>query len=69
MSSDLRYKDMHAFDSNKTMKIVYSVYRAGEVSVHRACLERAYQPYLLGGGGTICQAQDQQVLQHVVREW
>ena len=50
----LRYKDIHAFDKNKTMKIVYSMYRAGEVSVHRACCERAIQPYSLGGGGTIC---------------
>ena len=50
----LRYKDIHAFDNNKTMKIIYSMYRAGEVSVHRACCERATQPYSLGGGGTIC---------------
>ena len=50
----LRYKNIHAFDNNKTMKIIYSVYRAGEVSVHRACCERATQPYSLGGGGTIC---------------
>ena len=26
------------------------IYRAGEVSVHRACYERATQPYSLGGG-------------------
>ena len=50
----LRYKDIHAFDNSKTMKIIYSMYRAGEVSVHRACCERATQPYSLGGGGTIC---------------
>ena len=49
----LRYKDIHAYDNNKTMKIIYSMYRAGEVSVHRACCERATHPYLLGGGGTI----------------
>ena len=35
------------------MKIIYSMYRAGEVSVHRACCERATLPYSLGGGGTI----------------
>ena len=29
------------------------MYRADEVSVHRACCERATQPYILGGGGTI----------------
>ena len=49
----LKYKDMHGFDNCKTMKIIYSMYRAGEVSVHRACCERATQPYSLGGGGTI----------------
>ena len=46
----LRYKDIHAFDNNKTMKIIYSMYRAGEVSVHRASCERATQPYSLGRG-------------------
>ena len=49
----LKYKDMHAFDNYKTMKIIYSMYRAGEVSVHRACCERATQPYSLGREGTI----------------
>ena len=49
----LKYKDMHAVDNYKTMKINYSMYRAGEVSVHRACCERTTQPYSLGGGGTI----------------
>ena len=49
----LRYKDIHAFDNNKTMKIIYSMYRASEVSVHRACCKRATQTYSLGGGGTI----------------
>ena len=29
------------------------MYFAGEVSVHRACCERATQPYSLGGGGVI----------------
>ena len=29
------------------------MFRAGEVSVHRACCERATQPYSLGVGGTI----------------
>ena len=36
------------------VKSIYSIYRAGEVSVHQACCERATQPYSLGGGGTIC---------------
>ena len=34
-------------------KIIYSMYREGEVSVHRACCERTTKPYSLGGGGTI----------------
>ena len=49
----LKFKDMHAFDNYKTMKIIYSMYRAGEVSVHRACCERATQPDSLGGGDTL----------------
>ena len=70
----LRYKDIHAFDSYKKMVIIYSMYRAGEVSVHWSCCEGATQPYPPGalgggGGGAIIQAQDQQVLPHVVRQW
>ena len=42
--------------------IIYSMYRAGEVSVHRACCERATQPYSYEGGDTFDQAQDQQVV-------
>ena len=49
----LRYKDIHASDNNKTMKIIYSLYRADEVSIHRACCEQTTQPYSLGGVGMI----------------
>ena len=49
----LKYKNIHASDNYKTMKIIYSMYRTGEVSLHRACCERTTQPYSLGGGGTI----------------
>ena len=49
----LWYKDIHPIDNNKTIKNIYSMYRTGEVSVHRACCERATQLYSLGGGGTI----------------
>ena len=42
--------------------IIYSIYRADEISVHRACCERATQPYSLGGRGAIDRAQDQQVV-------
>ena len=50
----LKYKDIHvhAFDNYKTMKIIYNMYRAGEVSVHSACCEQATKPYSLGGKGT-----------------
>ena len=40
-------------DNYKTMKIRYSMYRAAEVSVHRACCERAIQPFSRVRGGTI----------------
>ena len=53
-------------------KIIYSIYREVEVSVHRACCERTTQPYSLGGVGggvRVIQATDLQMLQHVVREW
>ena len=49
----LKIKAKHVFCDYKTMKIIYSMYRAGKVSVHRACCEQASQPYSLGGGGTI----------------
>ena len=49
----LKYKHIYAFDNYKTMKIIYSLYRAGEVSVHQTCCERATQPYPLGGRDTI----------------
>ena len=44
--------------------IICSMYKAGEVSVQRACCERATKPYSLGGGGEVRfnQAQDQQVV-------
>ena len=53
------------------------MFREGEVSVHRACCERTTQPYSLGGGNPtpldgevrFIHATDQQMLQHVVREW
>ena len=38
------------------------MYRAGEVSVHRACCERATQPTHLEGEVRFNQAQDQKVV-------
>ena len=49
------------------MKIIYSMYRAREVSVHRACCKP--NPTNLEGEVRFIQAQDQQVLPHVFREW
>ena len=46
----IRYKDIHAFDNFKTIKNIYSMYRANKVSLHRAYCERATQPYFLAGG-------------------
>ena len=55
LTFDSQIQDLHAFDNYKKrkMKIIYSVYRADEVSVYRSCRKRATQPYSLGGGGTI----------------
>ena len=39
------------FQEDNISGTIYSMYRAGEVSVHRACCERATQPYSLGVGG------------------
>ena len=57
-----KYKDIHAFDYYKTMNIIFSMYTAGEVSVHRACCERAAQPYSLGRGGMISSTECYSVL-------
>ena len=43
----------HAFVNYKTMKLIFSMYRAGEASVHQACYKRATQPYSLGQGAMI----------------
>ena len=59
----LSYKGKNVIDS-WTDLIIYGMYRAGEVSVHRACCERATQPYFVGGGGgglRFIQAQEQVV--------
>ena len=36
---------------SEKMLLIYSMYREDEFSVHRACCERATQPYSLGRGG------------------
>ena len=67
----LKYKDIHAFDNYKTMKILFTV-----------CTELVRSPYIEhaasglsnptrlegggGGGARFIQAQDQQVLLHLV---
>ena len=46
------------------------MYRAGDVSVHRACCERQLpNSTLLEGGVRFIQTNDQQMLPQVVREW
>ena len=64
------YNDIHVFDNYKTIKIIYKMYRTGEVSVHRACCERLPNPTPLECGEVrFVQDQDQQMLPHVVQEW
>ena len=43
------------------------MYRADEVSEHRACCERATQPYSLEGGGTIYPGSRPAGVYHTVR--
>ena len=50
-------------------KIIYSMYREGEVSVHRDAASGLPNPTPLEGEVRFIQATDQQMLQHVVREW
>ena len=64
----LRYKDIHAFDNSKTMKIIYSMYRAGESPYIEHAASGLPNPTRLEGEVRFVQAQDQQVLLHVVRE-
>ena len=64
----LRYKDMHAFDSSKTMKIIYSMYRAVRSPYIEHAASGLLIPTRLEGEVRFVQAQDQQVLPHVVRE-
>ena len=47
--------------------IIYSIYRAGRVSVHRTCCKQATQTYSLGGGGTICSGSRAAVTTHSLR--
>ena len=61
--------------TNKEMKIIYSMYKASEVSVQRACCGgeggqgEAHNPTRLEGEVRFIQVQDQQVLPNAVREW
>ena len=61
----LKYKDIHAFDNYKTMKIIYSMYRELVRSpyIEHAASGLPNPTRLEGGGGGVrfIQAQDQQV--------
>ena len=61
----LRYKDIHEFDKLQNNEN----YLQYVVSVHLACCERASNPTCLEGEVRFIQAQDQQVLPHIDREW
>ena len=65
----LRYKDIHAFDNNKTMKIIYSLYRAVRSPYIEHAASGLSNATRLEGEVRFVQAQGQQVLPHVVREW
>ena len=68
-NASLTYVPQLQYLWREKMLLIYSMYRADEDFVHRACCERATQPYSLGGGGVrFVQAQDQQVLLDVVRD-
>ena len=63
----LRYKDIHAFDNNKTMKIIYTEQVRSPYIEHAA--SGLLNPTRSEGEVRFIQAQDQQVLPHAVREW
>ena len=55
----LRYKYIHVFDNNKTMTIIYSMYRAGEVSYIEHAASGLPNPTRLEGEVRFVQSQDQ----------
>ena len=65
---DLRYKDMHAFENNKTMKMTVCTKQVRSPYIEHAA-SGLPNPTRLEGEVRFVQAQDQQVLPHVVREW
>ena len=66
----LKYKDIHAFDNYKTMKIIFSMYTELLMSPY---IEHAssglLNPTRVEGEVRFIQAQDKQALLHVVRVW
>ena len=65
----LIYKDIHAFNNNKTMKIIYSMYRAVRTPYIEHAESGLPKPTRLEREVRFIQDQDQQVLWHIVREW
>ena len=65
----LKYKDIHAFDNYKTMKL-FTVCTELERSPYiKHAASGIPNPTRLEGEVRFIQDQDQQVLPHVVREW
>ena len=64
-----RYKDIHAFDNYWQNKIIYSMYREVRSPYTEHAASGLPNPTPLEGEVRFIQATDQQMLQHVVREW
>ena len=62
----LKYKDKHAFENDETMKNIYSMYRAVRSPYIEHAASGLLNPTHLTGEIRFIQAQDQQVLPHVV---
>ena len=65
----LRYKNTHAFDNNKTMKIIYRCTEQVKSPYIEHAASRLPNPTRLEGEVRFVQSQDQQVLPYVVQEW
>ena len=65
----LKYKDKHAFDNYQTMKIIYSMTELVRSPYIEQAASGLPNPTRLEEEVRFIQAQDQQVLPYVVREW
>ena len=65
----LKYKDIHAFDNYKTVKIIYIMYRLVKSPYIEHAASGLPNPTRLEGKVRFIQAPDQQVFPHIVWEW